>query len=116
MLCVCVHSYYRVVAIAAANGELLATTITMNDEERLKLMERFKKHELSESQVLSKVTNNMCAVCVFSVYVCIVCVHVVCMYCVCTCCVYVLCVCTCCVYYVCAYIQHVCVRVCVLCV
>lgn len=36
-------------------GNLLANTITMSDEERVILMERFKKQELSESEVLSKV-------------------------------------------------------------
>ena len=80
--CVCVFTLILlpcVVAIApnGANGEMLAAaTITMNDEERLKLMEKFKKHELSETQVLSKVTNNMCVMC--SVYTYVLCMYMLC--------------------------------------
>ena len=69
------------VAIApnGANGEMLAATIiTINDEERLKLTEKFKKHELSKTQVLSKVTNNVCVMCVY--VVCGVYTYVLCMY------------------------------------
>ena len=53
---VCVHIYCRVTTTATPTCDLLANTITMSDGERAELMEKFKKHELSESEVLSKVT------------------------------------------------------------
>ena len=60
----CVHIYCRVFTAATPICDLLANAITMSDEERVELMEKFKKHELSEIQVLSKVTNNFVYRCV----------------------------------------------------
>lgn len=43
--------------VTAANGDLKDNAITMSDTDRAMLMEKFKNHELSEAEVLSKVCN-----------------------------------------------------------
>jgi len=62
----------------ALNSDLKANSITMSDEKRVELMEKFKNNELSENEVLDQV--RMCVVCVWYSRYSVLCIRSECVY------------------------------------